>query len=202
LPFLNMARQLRALVVAAAAAAAAGAQLRVSNVFGNHTVLQRGGAGALLWGWDAPGATVTVSGVGPSPVTATAGADGLWRARLPPQPAGGPFVVTVASSAGGRLALEDVLFGDVWLCGGESQWAGGRRQGGRGARPSAQRRERRPCGHRRRRLGQQRVLVHTTEPALHHHDADTLPPSPPRLCAGQSNMEVRSGVGWRFVREA
>lgn len=38
---------------------------------------------------------------------------------LDPVEAGGPYNVT-AATLGGRATLTDVLFGDVWLCGGQS----------------------------------------------------------------------------------
>lgn len=47
------------------------------------------------------------------------GCAGIWRVSLEPVEAGGPYNVTVASHHD-RAALTDVLFGDVWLCGGQS----------------------------------------------------------------------------------
>ena len=52
-------------------------------------------------------------------ITATAGADGRWQTYLDPVPAGGPYTLTVVAD-GERITLTDLLFGDVWLCSGQS----------------------------------------------------------------------------------
>lgn len=44
---------------------------------------------------------------------------GTWRVSLDPVEAGGPYNVTAAAQ-NGTATLTDVLFGDVWLCGGQS----------------------------------------------------------------------------------
>jgi sialate O-acetylesterase len=50
-----------------------------------------------------------------------AGRDGTWRQRLSPRPASStPFTLAFESSAGETAALRDVLFGDVYICGGQS----------------------------------------------------------------------------------
>ncbi len=95
----------------------------VSAVFGSHMVLQRAPQRALVWGHSTPGATVSVSldGVALLP-PAKADANGTWRQRLPATPASTtPHVITMVGSAEGeRATLSDVLFGDVWVCGGQS----------------------------------------------------------------------------------
>ena len=99
-----------------------GAQdLRVAGLFADHMVLQRGKP-VPVWGWAAPGAQVTVTARTQS-VTATAGPDGRWSAELAPLVVGDPFALTV-SSGGETRRFDDVLAGEVWLCGGQSnmQW--------------------------------------------------------------------------------
>jgi sialate O-acetylesterase len=50
--------------------------------------------------------------------------EGIWRVRLPPQAAGGPYSLrAVSASTGESAALADVLFGDVVICGGQSNMA-------------------------------------------------------------------------------
>lgn len=44
---------------------------------------------------------------------------GVWRVTLDPVEAGGPYNLTAAIQ-GDKTTLTDVLFGDVWLCGGQS----------------------------------------------------------------------------------
>ena len=67
-----------------------------------------------IWGWADPGIWVTVRFNGAYYETLT-GEDGRWTVTLPPQPAGGPYIMEV-----NEITLRDVLVGDVWLCSGQS----------------------------------------------------------------------------------
>merc|ERR1711972_259537 len=68
----------------------------------------------------AGGAKVTTEFDGHS-YTTTADAEGAWRQILPRMPASlTPYDLTFSSSAGEKGALKQVLFGDVFLCGGQS----------------------------------------------------------------------------------
>ena len=97
---------------------AIGAGLCVSNVFQSHMVLQRD-APITLWGWADPGATVTAA-FGGAEASTTAGADRAWRVELPAQPASAtPRTLSIRSGVS-SLALDDVLVGDVWVLGGQS----------------------------------------------------------------------------------
>jgi len=105
----------------------------LSSTLGSHMVLQRAPQQAVVWGFTAPNATVTTT-MSPSACAgetacarlsfeAVAGADGTWRQRLPPTPASTtPYTLTFASSnsSAERATLVDVLFGDVYICGGQS----------------------------------------------------------------------------------
>lgn len=44
---------------------------------------------------------------------------GIWQVALEPVDAGGPYSI-YAVSEGSICSLKDVLFGDIWLCGGQS----------------------------------------------------------------------------------
>ncbi len=44
----------------------------------------------------------------------------VWAVFLEPIEAGGPYTISVTSDVGCEAELEDVLFGDVWLCSGQS----------------------------------------------------------------------------------
>jgi len=71
-----------------------------------------------VWGWAAPGETVTIVFAGQRN-TATAGADGKWTVTLAPLPASGePRELTVAGD--GMTTVKNVLVGEVWVCGGQS----------------------------------------------------------------------------------
>ena len=43
-----------------------------------------------------------------------------WRVTLPPTTDIGPYVITAKSQKYGNISLSDVLFGDVWICSGQS----------------------------------------------------------------------------------
>ncbi|MEO6279229.1 sialate O-acetylesterase [Roseateles sp.] len=97
-------------------AATAQADVRLSEVFSEHMVLQRDRP-LRVWGQATPGKTLTVE-LGGRSGTAHVGPDGRWRAQLPPLPAGGPHRLFVKGD--GIVALNDILIGDVWLLGGQS----------------------------------------------------------------------------------
>jgi sialate O-acetylesterase len=88
----------------------------ISPIFGDNMVLQRNKLGKI-WGWSEPGDTVRVE-IGSNTASAVAGADRRWQVEFRPLPAGGPYTVKIT----GRQSVEfkNVLFGDVWLCGGQS----------------------------------------------------------------------------------
>ena len=101
----------------ALSACAAQPQFRFANVFGDHAVLQRD-VSSPIWGFSPPGGSVWVALLGHN-VTATADGSGVWSVLLPPTPAGGPYVIT-ATYGGAGITLIDIYFGDVFLCGGQS----------------------------------------------------------------------------------
>ncbi|MBQ7815020.1 MAG: sialate O-acetylesterase, partial [Thermoguttaceae bacterium] len=94
----------------------ASAAVRLPRVFGSGMVLQRD-ATVPVWGWGDVGEKVTVEIAGEKQSTSV-GADGRWRVDLSPKPAGGPFELKV--SATNKVVFKDVLFGDVWICAGQS----------------------------------------------------------------------------------
>ncbi|KAK7107967.1 sialate O-acetylesterase-like isoform X2 [Littorina saxatilis] len=97
--------------------------LLLNSYFSDHMVLQRAPQQAVLWGTaDTEGdiitAKVTGQGSDSTPVT-TKVTQGQWKVKLPAQNAGGPYIVNVHSHDG-DVTFSDVLFGDVWLCSGQS----------------------------------------------------------------------------------
>lgn len=88
----------------------------LSPMMSDHMVLQRGKTNTF-WGWTTPGTTVTVEVAGKKG-SGKADASGRWQAKFTPPPAGGPYEVTVKGPK--KVTLHDVLVGDVWLCGGQS----------------------------------------------------------------------------------
>lgn len=97
---------------------AIGEGLCVSNAFQSNMVVQRDKP-LTIRGWAEPGENVTVSFAGET-AKASAGADRSWQATLQPLPANStPGAMTVAGKTK-TLKLENILVGDVWLLGGQS----------------------------------------------------------------------------------
>ncbi len=94
------------------------AGLCVSNVFQSHMVLQRDRPIAI-WGWAAPGEQVAVS-FGDERQTAQAAADRAWRVTFAARAANATPQQLVVQGKDARLVLDDVLLGDVWVLGGQS----------------------------------------------------------------------------------
>jgi sialate O-acetylesterase len=70
-----------------------------------------------VWGWADQGEKVSVAMHGATG-TATPDALGKWDVYLPPQPAGGPYQLTVHGN--NSIVLDDILIGDVWFASGQS----------------------------------------------------------------------------------
>lgn len=97
---------------------AIGDGLCVSNAFQSHMVVQRDKP-FTLWGWASPGERVTVSFAGHT-AEDKAKKDRTWRVTLEGVPANAiPQEITIAGKDA-TLTLEDVLVGDVWVLGGQS----------------------------------------------------------------------------------
>lgn len=102
------------------------AQLRLPNIFSDHSVMQRDTI-TPFWGWSKAGSEVKVHGSWMSDTlkTTTTG-EAKWRLKLHTAKAGGPYSITVISNKD-TIVLRDVLMGEVWLCSGQSnmQWNAG-----------------------------------------------------------------------------
>jgi sialate O-acetylesterase len=88
----------------------------LSPVFGDNMVLQRGKPNTL-WGWATPGSAVSVEVEGKS-ASGAAGPDGKWSISVEVPPVGGPYSVRIHGEQ--DVTLQNILVGDVWLCGGQS----------------------------------------------------------------------------------
>jgi len=89
-------------------------------LFSEGAVLQQK-ANVPVWGTTDQKDDVTVSIAGQK-ITATP-AEGRWKAVLAPLEAGGPHVLTI-SQGQNKVEIKNVLVGEVWICGGQSnmQW--------------------------------------------------------------------------------
>lgn len=91
-------------------------QIKLPKLISDSMVLQRNSK-VKLWGWASPGETVKLS-FSQKEYTATADGNGKWTIILPPRPAGGPYSMTFSGS--NTIELKNILFGDVWICSGQS----------------------------------------------------------------------------------
>lgn len=91
-------------------------ELELPSIFGDHMVLQSE-LGAPVWGKAAPGQEVRVQ-LGEARAMSVADALGHWSVRFEGLAPGGPFRLDVQAER--TLVLEDVLVGEVWLGGGQS----------------------------------------------------------------------------------
>ena len=89
----------------------------VSPMFGDNMVLQRGKANRF-WGWAKPGQAIRVEIAGQT-ATAVTRTDGRWQAEVKVPAPGGPYTVKITGPEQ-SVVLHEVLVGDVWLCGGQS----------------------------------------------------------------------------------
>lgn len=97
------------------------ADVRLPALFTNHAVLQRDRENKI-WGWAEPGEIVHIM-MGDYRTQVTTSPTGRWEAQLPARPAGGPHTLIVEGK--NRIEVGDILFGEVWLCSGQSnmQWS-------------------------------------------------------------------------------
>eukprot|EP00040_Diaphanoeca_grandis_P014171 m.71704 g.71704 ORF g.71704 m.71704 type:complete len:647 (-) comp24383_c0_seq2:239-2179(-) len=102
------------------------APFRFANAYGSHMVLAAAPNSSVVWGYAPNGAssvTVTAASTSGTTITsppATVDSDGMWKAILPPINASlTPFTITAKTSSD-SIMLSDVLFGSVWVCGGQS----------------------------------------------------------------------------------
>lgn len=92
--------------------------LCVSNVFQSNMVVQRDKP-IHVWGWAAPGEKVTVSFAG-NAATATADDGRAWKVELPALDANAAPQTMTIKAGGDTLTFDNILIGDVWVLGGQS----------------------------------------------------------------------------------
>lgn len=94
------------------------AEIKPASIFTDHMVLQQK-AEVAIWGWAKKGSIVRLTPSWDSKrYTVKADAEGKWRIKITTPKAGGPYELTM--SDGVALTLKDILIGEVWFCGGQS----------------------------------------------------------------------------------
>lgn len=92
------------------------AQVRLPGILKDSMILQRDQP-VKIWGLATPGEKITISFQKRRYRTRASNA-GNWQIVLPATPAGGPYEIGIRAS--NQITLKDVLFGDVFLCSGQS----------------------------------------------------------------------------------
>lgn len=92
------------------------AQIRLPKLISDGMILQRNEE-LKIWGWAAANEKVTVL-FKAKEYNATADNLGKWFLKLPKQVAGGPYKMEFKAS--NSITISNVLFGDVWVCSGQS----------------------------------------------------------------------------------
>jgi sialate O-acetylesterase len=175
------------LAVAASLAPAASADVKLPAVIGSHMVLQQQ-ADVAIWGTAGKGETVTVAASwGKDAFTGKADSDGRFRVMVRTPDAGGPYTLSV-SAGKSQVTLEDVLIGEVWLCGGQSNMEWSFSNGGV--------------------LDLEKERAAAADPQIRLFDApDRLSPRPEDDCGGSwaacdpKTVNTFSCVGYFFARE-
>lgn len=102
------------------------AEVKLPSIFGNNMVMQRD-MPVPIWGWAVEGEEITVSLSLQDNAeviytdTVKADAKGNWQVTLPTTPVSGPYTINVVGSS--TVEFTDVLFGEVWVCSGQSNMA-------------------------------------------------------------------------------
>lgn len=99
-------------------------EFRAGSLFNSNMVLQRDRP-VPIWGRAKPGQTITVRFAGQTR-TATTDAHGKWSLQLDALSASieARTMEIAASTAGQALTFTNIVVGDVWLCGGQSNMGG------------------------------------------------------------------------------
>jgi len=100
------------------------AEIRLPRVIGSNMVLQRD-VEVPIWGWASAGEKITLTLVtevdaveAVFSTAVVADAKGNWKTKLPAMQAGGPYTLRITGS--NTLELTNILFGEVWICSGQS----------------------------------------------------------------------------------
>ena len=91
-------------------------QVTLPRLVSDGMILQRD-TKTHVWGWASPDESVELT-FRDSTYRTQADAEGSWAITLPAQAAGGPYEIQL--SASNQITLRDILFGDVWVCSGQS----------------------------------------------------------------------------------
>lgn len=91
--------------------------VKLHSLLSDGMVLQRN-TNVLIWGMAGSGEEIRVTFLGQT-YNAAADADGHWRVALEKLEPGGPYEMTISAESQ-ETVIHDILIGDVWVLGGQS----------------------------------------------------------------------------------
>lgn len=104
------------LLITLLASISGSAQIKLPRLISNGMVLQRD-TKVKIWGWASAKEKIEITFNHKTYKTITT-EEGKWMIALPSQKAGGPYEMTLKAS--NTIVLKNILFGDVWVCSGQS----------------------------------------------------------------------------------
>ncbi|MCD6598540.1 MAG: hypothetical protein J7L04_12675, partial [Bacteroidales bacterium] len=94
-------------------------QIRLPSVLQSNMVLQRQSE-VVLWGWSQPGESFKLRlSWQKDKITVVADSLGMWEVKIKTGEAGDPVSILFKGKKN-KIELENILFGEVWLCSGQS----------------------------------------------------------------------------------
>lgn len=115
---MNKLKSILSLIIIVASLNTVSAKVKLVSIFTDHMVLQQQ-SNVALWGWANVGATVKITTSWNKHIyTIKADQSGKWKVKVATPKAGGPYSITF--NDGDLLTLTDILIGEVWFCGGQS----------------------------------------------------------------------------------
>ncbi|WP_316848809.1 sialate O-acetylesterase [Pedobacter agri] len=96
----------------------ASATVKPASIFTDHMVLQQQ-SNVAIWGWAKPSSKVKIiTSWNKENYSVTTDQNGKWKIKVATPVAGGPY--RIEFNDGEKLILNDILIGEVWFCGGQS----------------------------------------------------------------------------------
>lgn len=93
-------------------------QVKMASIFTDQMVLQQE-AKVPIWGWSKSGKNISIqTSWNHQKYKAIADKDGKWKTYVSTPKAGGPYEITI--SDGKILKIKNILIGEVWILGGQS----------------------------------------------------------------------------------
>lgn len=90
--------------------------IKLPQLISDGAILQRD-IELSIWGWASPGEKIDLIFKNTT-YSGETDQNGRWEITFPPQEPGGPYKMVIKGD--NEIVLSDILFGDVWLCSGQS----------------------------------------------------------------------------------